>query len=561
VPYLYPSALGRTNLAVVAGVGAPMGWNRAVILDKSGNKVETFTLYYSLALSMTRPADYQTVRTKLINAAHISGLYPPYTSVSYPIDGETLIRNRAYNITWDHANLGGNVQIVLYKGGVSNSTITASATNSGTYSWTVPAAQTEASDYKVRVTPLSAPTKFDDSNANFTIRNAKTTVSYPNGGESFSLGDSLSITWQPDGVTGNIMIELHKGGYLDSTIIASTANSGSYSWTVPANLLLGTNYTIRVTPLTDATAADTSDANFTLDNPVYAANMDSNPGWALEGEWEYGPIGSMSETYSTPPAPPSSAHSGTQVIGYDLNGTYSNGIVGTFWATTPAFDCTYRTNVTLNFWRYLGVYNNDKAWVQVKNSTGTWQTVYQSTTWENTASWTLMTYNISATADRKTGVQIRFGIGPTPSVYPFCGLYVDDLRVKGDVIASTNGTPYSWLAANGITSNQEANELLDPDNDGMPTWMEYQAGTDPNDSNSVFAVFNMGLIAGANTITWYGTTNSGIYTDFIIDRCTNLSSYLWTPVGTNSRSGSGTNVWTDSNPPVSGPAFYRPRLR
>lgn len=50
------------------------------------------------------------------------------------------------------------------------------------------------------------------------------------------------------------------------------------------------------------------------------------------------------------------------------------------------------------------------------------------------------------------------------------------------------GTPVPWLIANGFTNNFEAAELSDPDGDGVPTWMEYRANTDPRDPNSVFAI-------------------------------------------------------------------------
>ena len=51
-----------------------------------------------------------------------------------------------------------------------------------------------------------------------------------------------------------------------------------------------------------------------------------------------------------------------------------------------------------------------------------------------------------------------------------------------------HGTPVPWLIAHGFTSNFAAAELSDPDVDGVPTWLEYQANTDPRDSSSVFLI-------------------------------------------------------------------------
>lgn len=55
------------------------------------------------------------------------------------------------------------------------------------------------------------------------------------------------------------------------------------------------------------------------------------------------------------------------------------------------------------------------------------------------------------------------------------------------------GTPVPWLIDNGFTSDFEAAELSDPDGDGVPTWQEYQANTDPNDKDSAFLVREFGF--------------------------------------------------------------------
>jgi hypothetical protein len=50
------------------------------------------------------------------------------------------------------------------------------------------------------------------------------------------------------------------------------------------------------------------------------------------------------------------------------------------------------------------------------------------------------------------------------------------------------GTPVPWLIAHGFPSNFAAAELSDPDADGVPTWQEYQANTDPQNPNSKLIV-------------------------------------------------------------------------
>jgi hypothetical protein len=63
--------------------------------------------------------------------------------------------------------------------------------------------------------------------------------------------------------------------------------------------------------------------------------------------------------------------------------------------------------------------------------------------------------------------------------------------------------PYSWLAGYGITNNQNAAVLLDPDGDGLTTEQEYIAGTVPTNVASVLRAAQ----ANRNVITWTAQSN------------------------------------------------------
>ncbi|PWU13159.1 MAG: hypothetical protein C5B50_19860 [Verrucomicrobia bacterium] len=70
------------------------------------------------------------------------------------------------------------------------------------------------------------------------------------------------------------------------------------------------------------------------------------------------------------------------------------------------------------------------------------------------------------------------------------------------------GTPVPWLIANGFTNNFAAAEIADTDGDGVPNWQEYQANTNPRDSNSVFRVASP--VQGSDgrwSLTFSTTTN------------------------------------------------------
>jgi alpha-tubulin suppressor-like RCC1 family protein len=69
-------------------------------------------------------------------------------------------------------------------------------------------------------------------------------------------------------------------------------------------------------------------------------------------------------------------------------------------------------------------------------------------------------------------------------------------------------TPVPWLISHGITSNFTNAETADPDGDGVPTWQEYRANTDPNSSASTFAVRGLSNdVFGRSEVTFSSALN------------------------------------------------------
>ena len=91
---------------------------------------------------------------------------------------------------------------------------------------------------------------------------ATLTVTSPIGGENWVVGSSNNITWTNTGTINNVKIEISTDdGTSYSTIVASTPNTGSYSWTVPNSP--STTVKIRISN-DDGSISDTSDGNFTI---------------------------------------------------------------------------------------------------------------------------------------------------------------------------------------------------------------------------------------------------------------------------------------------------------
>jgi serine protease AprX len=160
-------------------------------------------------------------------------------------------------------------------------------------------------------------------------------------------------------------------------------------------------------------------------------SFDTDPGWAISGgQWAFGQPTGGGGSYGDPD--PTSGYTGDNVYGYNLNGDYTNNMPE-YNLTTPPMDCSDGVQVTLSFYRWLGVESNtwDNAILQISNDGGiTWNEI-----WANGSSsmsdgdWVPVEYDLSAWADGYTDVLLRWVMGDTDSSVIYCGWNIDDVTV------------------------------------------------------------------------------------------------------------------------------------
>ena len=93
------------------------------------------------------------------------------------------------------------------------------------------------------------------------------TLQVPNGSETWEIGTQQQIQWSSTGEVGNVKLEYSTNGFGDAkTIVASTADDGSYTWTIPEDA--STNVLVRVSSTITATISDTSNSAFTIAYPT-----------------------------------------------------------------------------------------------------------------------------------------------------------------------------------------------------------------------------------------------------------------------------------------------------
>ncbi|MEJ2196712.1 MAG: Ser-Thr-rich GPI-anchored membrane family protein, partial [Ignavibacteriaceae bacterium] len=221
---------------------------------------------WDIPLSLVSGSDY-SIRITSIDSVFIFDsspdftIFPPVITVTSPNGSDNWLIGDAYLITWTD-NISEDVELHLYKGGFFNSVISSSTPSDGSYAWLVPSGTTPGTDYQIRISSVSNGNIFDESDANFALSN-EIIVTTPNGGESWQTGSSQIINWT-DNLSGNVQIELFKGGVLDSEITPSTESDGSFSWDIPISTLAGLDYSIKITSVDNASIFDFSDTNFEI---------------------------------------------------------------------------------------------------------------------------------------------------------------------------------------------------------------------------------------------------------------------------------------------------------
>ncbi len=115
----------------------------------------------------------------------------------------------------------------------------------------------------------------------FTTLNTSITVTSPITGNHWVGSEEHLIQWTNDDFTGNVNIQLYKGGTYLRNIVSNIPNNGQYSWILPNDFVQASDYTIVITsindvqikgesqPFTASEVSGTEGPNFTYDGYVY----------------------------------------------------------------------------------------------------------------------------------------------------------------------------------------------------------------------------------------------------------------------------------------------------
>ena len=223
---------------------------------------------YNVVVTNSTSGVSNTVRLTVIGLST-----QPSITVTSPTGGETWQIGTTQNIAWNSSGLPANATLSIGINGDGQTSTMAGgqiATNilasNKSYSWTIPSVLGESlagKRYSVYATCLNCSGMVGyASDAYFSItapnnNQPSITVSSPTAGQNWTTGTTQSISWTFAGITSpNIFaVTLYKNGIFVKTLgsILASAGSGGQTLQIPADLVTGSDYKVRVSKADDAT--------------------------------------------------------------------------------------------------------------------------------------------------------------------------------------------------------------------------------------------------------------------------------------------------------------------
>jgi hypothetical protein len=398
----------------------------------------------------------------------------PFVQVMSPNGNEQWEVGNTFPITWDD-NIDDNVKIELLKGSTVNQVLAASVPSNNTWQWAIPAAFTQGTDYRVRISSITTATLSDTSDTFFTIGpKSELSLTAPSGGEVWEKQKSYDITWT-DNLTGAVDIDLYRGASLYFSIAEKTESDGSFTWTVPDSIQSGTTYNVRVTSVDKPFLFDSCDAPFTIRNPALAIPYTQNfqtfdTGTVpLRAYWEQLDDDDFDWTIKLGPTPtrinvshpnvtgPMADHTSGNATGryVYIEASGANSPTKEAQMLTPLFSLVGWTSIQVSFFSHMFSDSNSMGnlYLDVKTETDTaWRKEIIAITGNQGDQWKQSVYDLRE-YDGKI-VQFRFrGITGANSYSDIC---IDDFSVSGGtgtigVTATPPATYRMWVNGTRLT--------------------------------------------------------------------------------------------------------------
>ena len=191
-----------------------------------------------------------------------------------------------------------------------------------------------------------------------------------------------------------------------------------------------------------------------------AWTMDANPGWSVQGEWQYGqPLGQGGGGMGGNPDPSSGA-TGANVYGVNLGGNFATRVGGPYYLTAGPIDLSGVTGGVLKFQRWLNILGSPyvSATVEVSNDGAHWTTLWSAAQQISDSAWKPVSLDIAAVADGRSAVWFRWGYAVLRALaVGTSGWNVDDVEIWGQpssarIALTVTSDWLDWAALPGVAA-------------------------------------------------------------------------------------------------------------
>ena len=251
----------------------------ATAYDKMGNwKIDDITIYATSAQSdLTHGSGCENWQDAIVVGLSSGDFTEDALSSPFP-EGNYFINSVIKNVGTDDAVFFASEKIwniyldnVYFSGytWTDGGIITSSSCVWG-YSSTPTYLSSGSHELKIIIDPNNFINESNENNNvyNRTIEVSSTptiTLTSPNGGENWQPGSSHAITWTSQNLSSSyVRIKLYRSGSNVGTIISSTYDDDSHTWSIPSNQTESSYYQVRIEEYNNSSVYDGSDNYFTI---------------------------------------------------------------------------------------------------------------------------------------------------------------------------------------------------------------------------------------------------------------------------------------------------------
>lgn len=175
----------------------------------------------------------------------------PYIQVNQPNGGEIYASGQlGVDVYWNSPGMYDDVNILFSdNNGGSWTTLASNVYNYGSTQIDFP--NVNSTQCLIKIESVNNPSIFDVSNATFTLTNTPPafTIQYPLGGEVFTEGQQILISWISSNYNGNINLSFTDGDGNFTIANNIPANLNVYLWEIPLGYLLSNNWQVIIEPV------------------------------------------------------------------------------------------------------------------------------------------------------------------------------------------------------------------------------------------------------------------------------------------------------------------------